>query len=60
MASAAIDDSQIQYAGRRANSGTRNATLASIGEGLTKVAGNYQATEESTQQGFSSIASRLG
>jgi hypothetical protein len=31
MASAAIDNNQIQYAGRRANSGTRNATPASGG-----------------------------
>ena len=37
-----------------------NATLGSIAEGLFQVEGNYQATEESAQQGFGAIARRLG
>jgi hypothetical protein len=36
ITSAAIDSSQIQYAGKRANSGTRNATLASMASETSK------------------------
>jgi WXG100 family type VII secretion target len=37
-----------------------NAALRAIGEGLVKVHGNYQATEQSNQQGFTSITRKLG
>jgi WXG100 family type VII secretion target len=37
-----------------------NAALRAIGDGLVKVHGNYQATEESTQQSFTSITRKLG
>lgn len=37
-----------------------NAALAAIGEGLTKVHSNYVATEDTTQQSFTSISKRLG
>jgi 6 kDa early secretory antigenic target len=37
-----------------------NAALKAIGDGLVKVHGNYEATEDSTKQSFTSITSRLG
>jgi WXG100 family type VII secretion target len=37
-----------------------NATLRAIGDGLVKVHGNYQATEEASQQSFTSITRKLG
>jgi WXG100 family type VII secretion target len=37
-----------------------NAALRAIGDGLVKVHGNYQATEQSNQQGFTSITRKLG
>jgi WXG100 family type VII secretion target len=37
-----------------------NAALRGIGEGLVKVHGNYQATEEASQQSFTSITRKLG
>ena len=37
-----------------------NAALKAIGDGLVKVHGNYEATEDSTRQSFTSITSRLG
>jgi early secretory antigenic target protein ESAT-6 len=37
-----------------------NAALRAIGEGLVKVHGNYQATEQSNEQGFTSITRKLG
>jgi WXG100 family type VII secretion target len=37
-----------------------NAALRAIGEGLVKVHGNYQATEETSQQSFTSITRKLG
>ena len=37
-----------------------NAALRAIGEGLVKVQGNYQATEDTSQQSFTSITRKLG
>jgi len=37
-----------------------NATLRAIGDGLVKVQGNYQATEDTSQQSFTSITRKLG
>jgi early secretory antigenic target protein ESAT-6 len=37
-----------------------NAALRAIGDGLVKVHGNYQATEESSKQSFTSITRKLG
>jgi early secretory antigenic target protein ESAT-6 len=37
-----------------------NASLRAIGDGLVKAHGNYEATEETTQQSFSSITRKLG
>ncbi len=37
-----------------------NAALRAIGDGLTKAHGSYQAVDESTQQGFTSITRKLG
>jgi WXG100 family type VII secretion target len=37
-----------------------NAALRAIGDGLVKVHGNYQATEEASQQSFTSISRKLG
>jgi WXG100 family type VII secretion target len=37
-----------------------NAALRAIGDGLVKAHGNYQATEQSNQQGFTSITRKLG
>jgi 6 kDa early secretory antigenic target len=37
-----------------------NAALRAIGDGLAKVQGNYQATEETSQQSFTSITRKLG
>jgi WXG100 family type VII secretion target len=37
-----------------------NAALRGIGDGLVKVHGSYQATEEQSQQSFTSISSKLG
>jgi ESAT-6 family protein len=37
-----------------------NAALRAIGDGLVKVHSNYQATEDTTQQGFTSITRKLG
>ena len=37
-----------------------NAALRAIGDGLVKVHSNYQATEESSKQSFTSITRKLG
>jgi WXG100 family type VII secretion target len=37
-----------------------NSALGAIGDGLSKVHSNYAATEDTTQQSFSSISRRLG
>jgi WXG100 family type VII secretion target len=37
-----------------------NQALKGIGDGLVKVHGNYQATEETSQQSFTSITRKLG
>ena len=37
-----------------------NAALRAIGDGLVKVQGNYQATEDTSQQSFTSITRKLG
>jgi uncharacterized protein YukE len=37
-----------------------NQALRGIGDGLTQTRNNYASTEETNQQGFSSISSRLG
>lgn len=37
-----------------------NAALRAIGDGLVKVHTNYQATEDTTQRGFTSITRKLG
>lgn len=37
-----------------------NAALKAIGEGLVKVHDSYNATEENTQQSFTSITRKLG
>ncbi|MDQ6772220.1 MAG: WXG100 family type VII secretion target [Candidatus Dormibacteraeota bacterium] len=37
-----------------------NLALRGIGDGLVQSHGNYQRSEETNQQGFSSISSRLG
>jgi len=37
-----------------------NAALRAIGDGLVKAHGNYQATEETNQQSFTSITRKLG
>jgi ESAT-6 family protein len=37
-----------------------NSALRAIGDGLVKVHGNYQVTEQSNQQGFTSITRKLG
>ena len=37
-----------------------NAALRAIGDSLVKVHANYQATEQSNQQGFTSITRKLG
>jgi early secretory antigenic target protein ESAT-6 len=37
-----------------------NAALRAIGDGLVKVHSNYQATEETSQQSFTSITRKLG
>ncbi len=37
-----------------------NAALGAIGEGLAKVHSTYQATEDNTQQSFTSITRKLG
>ncbi len=37
-----------------------NSALRAIGDGLVKVHGSYNATEESTQQSFTSITRKLG
>jgi len=37
-----------------------NTTLRAIGDGLVKVQGNYQATEDASQQSFTSITRKLG
>jgi WXG100 family type VII secretion target len=37
-----------------------NAALRAIGDGLVKVHGNYDATEETSQQSFTSITRKLG
>jgi WXG100 family type VII secretion target len=37
-----------------------NQALRGIGDGLTQNRSNYATTEETNQQGFSSISSRLG
>jgi early secretory antigenic target protein ESAT-6 len=37
-----------------------NAALRAIGDGLVKVHSNYQATEDSTKQSFTSITRKLG
>jgi 6 kDa early secretory antigenic target len=37
-----------------------NASLRAIGDGLAKTHGNYQATEETSQQSFTSITRKLG
>jgi early secretory antigenic target protein ESAT-6 len=37
-----------------------NASLRAIGDGLVKAHGNYEATEETTQQSFTSITRKLG
>ena len=37
-----------------------NAALRPIGDGLVKVHSNYQATEETSQQSFTSITRKLG
>jgi WXG100 family type VII secretion target len=37
-----------------------NAALRAIGDGLVKVHASYQATEETSQQSFTSISRKLG
>lgn len=37
-----------------------NAALRAIGDGLVKAHGNYQSAEETSQQSFTSITSKLG
>lgn len=37
-----------------------NASLRAIGDGLVKVQSNYQASEDTSQQSFSSITRKLG
>lgn len=37
-----------------------NASLRAIGDGLVKAHANYQATEDSSQQSFTSISRKLG
>jgi 6 kDa early secretory antigenic target len=37
-----------------------NGALRAIGDGLVKVHSNYQATEETSQQSFTSITRKLG
>ena len=37
-----------------------NTALKAIGDGLVKAHGNYEATEDTSRQGFTSITSRLG
>jgi 6 kDa early secretory antigenic target len=37
-----------------------NAALRAIGDGLVKVHSNYQTTEETSQQSFTSITRKLG
>lgn len=37
-----------------------NAALRAIGDGLVKVHSNYQATEKTSQQSFTSITRKLG
>jgi WXG100 family type VII secretion target len=37
-----------------------NAALRAIGDGLVKVHGNYEATEQASQQSFTSITRKLG
>jgi early secretory antigenic target protein ESAT-6 len=37
-----------------------NAALRAIGDGLVQAHGNYQATEETNQQSFTSITRKLG
>jgi WXG100 family type VII secretion target len=37
-----------------------NSALRAIGDGLVKAHANYESTEDSSRQGFTSITSRLG